>query len=359
MKRLLFIYLNPSSFVREDLAIFGEVAEVRAFRFVGDKRPGPAELASTFVRQAVWLLREIRRCDAVFGWFADYHMVLPVLAARLFRKPVIVAVGGFDAIALPSLGYGVFLSTWRAPLARLVLSRADVLLPVSPSLIHSSNAFSEWPHATEQGIRVFAPRSRAEVRVTPTGYDPERWPPGPSERSPIVTTVGMIDSDRTLRRKGVDLFFDAARRMPDTTFRVVGIPDPEDVRARYGTGRNVHLIPPVERDELVRHYHETSVYVQLSRAEGLPNVLCEAMMCGCIPVGSRAFGIPDGIGKAGYVVDTPDVDEIVRVVRLALKGDPARRVAARRHIIERFDRERRGQALRSLLDNVAPPAGGR
>ncbi len=339
----------PSSFVREDLDILGEVAEVRTFRFGGDQKPGPVALASQFIRQFVWLMREIPRCDAVYGWFADYHMVLPVIVARIFRKRVIVAVGGFDAIALPSLDYGVFLSTWRAPLARFVLSQADVLLPVSPSLVHSINTFSEWPNTTEHGIRVFAPASRADIRVTPTGYDPNRWPLGPAERRPVVSTVANVDSDRTLRRKGIDLFFEAARRMPDTEFRVVGVPHPERVRTQYDVSENVRLIRPVERDQLVEHYHETSVYVQLSRAEGLPNVLCEAMMCGCIPVGSRAFGIPDGIGDAGFVVDAPDLDAIVDAIRRALGAKPQMRSAARHHIIEHFDRDRRRRTLHDLM----------
>ena len=359
MSRLLFIYLHPSSFVREDLDILGRCAELRTFRFGADEKLGPLELAATFVRQLAWLAREVRACDAVYGWFADYHMVLPLLMARLFGKPVAVAVGGFDAIALPSLDYGVFLSGWRAPLARFVLSQADVLLPVSPSLVHSSNTFSEWPSTVEQGIRVFASDSRAEIRVTPTGYDPDRWPAGPAERSRVISTVGMIDSDRTLRRKGIDLFFEAARLMPDEEFRVVGVPNPDDVRERYSVTPNVHLIPPVKRDDLVAHYHETSVYVQLSRAEGLPNVLCEAMMCGCVPVGSRVFGIPDGIGDAGFVVDTPEPTVIVAAIRRALDEAPARREAARRHIAEHFSRARRHAALVQLVDDLTSrPTGG-
>ncbi len=343
----------PSSFVREDLDILGRRAELRIFRFGRDGKLGPTALAAMFVRQFAWLVREIRRCDAVYGWFADYHMVLPLLLARLFRKPVVVAVGGFDAIALPSLGYGVFLSAWRAPLARLVLTHADILLPVSPSLVHSTNTFSEWPSTVDQGIKVFAPDSRAEIRITPTGYDPGRWPIGPVQRARVVSTVGLIDSDRTLLRKGIDLFFEAARRLPDEDFRVVGVPDPDDVRSRYRVSANVRLIRPVDRDDLVSHYHQTSVYVQLSRAEGLPNVLCEAMMCGCVPVGSRVFGIPDGIGPAGYVVDTPEPDEIVRAIRQALDEAPSRREVARRHIAERFSRDRRRDALYTLLDDLA------
>ena len=352
MKRLLFVYLKPASFVREDLAILSEKADLRTFRFAEDVKPGPLRLAATFARQLVWLIRELRASDGVYGWFADYHMVLPVLAARVFRKPVVVAVGGFDAISLPVLGYGVFLSSWRAPLARFVLTQADVLLPVSPSLVHSTNTFSEWPETTEQGISVFAPASRAEIRVIPTGYDPERWPLGPAVRGHVVSTVGHFDSDRTLLRKGVDLFIKAAARMPETEFRIVGVPDPERVRKQYRTSSNVHLVPAVERDKLVRHYHDTSVYVQLSRAEGLPNVLCEAMMCGCIPVGSRAFGIPDGIGDAGFVVNAPDVDDVVEAIRLALSVGPERRAAARRHVIDHFDRERRRRSLHAIVDSL-------
>lgn len=353
MSRLLFIYLQPSSFVREDLEILGRKAELRTFGFGGARKPGPMALAARFARQFAWLVREIRACDGVYGWFADYHMVLPLLLARLFGKPVVVAVGGFDAIALPSLGYGVFLSSWRAPLARLVLTHADILLPVSPSLVRSTNTYSEWPSTVDQGIEVFIPESKAEIRVTPTGYDPDRWPPGPAARGRVVSTVGMIESDRTLRRKGIDLFFEAARRMPDEDFRVVGVPDPKVVRAKYDVSENVRLIPPVDRDDLVGHYHETSVYVQLSRAEGLPNVLCEAMMCGCVPVGSPVFGIPDGIGEAGFVVDAPDPDEIVAAIRRALDEAPSRREAARRHIVEHFSRDRRREALSTLVDELA------
>ena len=42
-------------------------------------------------------------------------MALPVLAALLFRKPVCVAVGGFDAVSLPRLGCGAVPSWLASP----------------------------------------------------------------------------------------------------------------------------------------------------------------------------------------------------------------------------------------------------
>lgn len=352
--RLLFVYLQPSSFVREDLQILGEEYELSTFRFGGDGKLGPVEFAATLIKQFYWLLRELPRADGVFGWFVDYHMLLPALIARLLGKPVIVSVGGFDAISLPSLEYGIVLSRWRWPLARIVMRLADLLIPVSPSLVYSKNRFSEWPDEVEQGILAFMPDLETEIHVIPTGYDPELWPLGPLERQTIVSTVGNIDSDRTLRRKGIDLFIEAARLMPDVQFRIIGVQHPREVIERYDPPENVALIEPVRREALVEYYHESSVYVQLSRAEGLPNVLCEAMMCGCIPVGSRAFGIPDGVGEAGFVVDEPDPSKIAAAVRRALASGPERRNAARRHIFDNFHLHYRRRELTRLLSARLP-----
>lgn len=354
--RLLFIYLRPSSFVQEDEHILRDDYELVHFHFGRGYRdaskPGLLAFAATLMRQIVWLLRELPRAAGVYGWFSDYHMVLPVMLSRLFRRPVAVAVGGFDAISLPTLDYGVVLSRWRWPLARFVIRNADLLLPVSPSLVYSRNRFSEWPRETEQGLRAFVPDARTDIHVVPTGYDPTLWEMGPLERDALVTTVGLIDSDQTLRRKGVDLLFETARVMPDVVFRVVGVSDPEAVSARYAPPDNVELVRPVNRAELVAYYQETAVYLQLSRAEGLPNVLCEAMLCGCIPVGSRVFGIPDGIGDVGFVVDEPDAGAVSQAVRTALAASPERREAARAHIQHEFHIDRRRKTLLTLVHRL-------
>ena len=56
----------------------------------------------------------------------------------------------------------------------------------------------------------------------------------------------------------------------------------------------------------LRKYFSTSqFYIQASRLEGLPNALCEAMLCECIPIGNSVFGIPSAIGNTGMLFEGP------------------------------------------------------
>lgn len=360
--RLLLTYLKPNSFVRDDIELLGERYDVRLFPFELHGVEGTAARARALRRLAAeqrrWLRAEAPGAAVILSWFADYHAVFPVRAGRAHGVPSAVILGGFDAIHIPELAYGVYGSRWRAPLARYVLRHTDLLLPVSASLIESKNRFTTWPEVRQQGVRAHVPRVTTPYAVVPTGYVPEAWPLGPAERGRLVLTVGLLESDRTLRRKGVDLLFEAARRMPDVRFRVVGVPEERqaEVRSQYRPPDNVDLLGLQPRERLPALYGEASVYLQLSRAEGMPNVICEAMLCGCIPVGSRVFGIPDAIGPAGELVEAPDPARIADAIEAAFERAPEGRQVARDHILQHFTREHRRLKLFSQLDALTKSA---
>ncbi|MEL6614309.1 MAG: glycosyl transferase family 1, partial [Bacteroidota bacterium] len=155
MRRLLVPFLAPTSFVRDDLALLGERYEVVPFEF--GTASGAGALARAVRRQRRWLAAEMPRADAVFGWFADYHLALPARAAQRRGVPLAVALGGFDAACLPELGYGVFYSRWRAPLAMRVLRSASLLVPVAGALVRSENTVGAAPPHTAQGVAAHVP----------------------------------------------------------------------------------------------------------------------------------------------------------------------------------------------------------
>ena len=103
-----------------------------------------------------------------------------------------------------------------------------------------------------------------------------------------------------------------------------------------------------EKNELLRHYQEAKVFMCLSLTGGMPNVLSEAMLCECVPVGYRASAIPNIIGKTGIVIDDVDLDIIKENINTALKMDGR---LARQRIIDLYPLELRKERLYKILNN--------
>ena len=348
--RLLFVYLKSTSFVEDDRALLAEQYDVRSFRFNSEEATSAAGLLHQGGQQLRWLLRELPEADLVFGWFADYHMALPALLARWFAVPVAVVLGGMDCNWLPEFEYGVWESRWRAPLVRWIVRRADLLPTVSSSLIESEEHYSKWPEGRRNGIRVHVPALQTPHPVVPLGFRPADWPMGPPDRPATVTTVALVDSWRTFKIKGLDLFLAAARRLPNVSFRIVGVSDAFSGRLRReeDVPENVAIRPPRPRNELRAIYQNTAVYAQLSRVEAFGLVVGEAMLSGCVPVVSAVGQLPELVGD-GELVHRPDPDEIAAALRRALERGAAARHAARARIVNHFSMEQRKNRLIPLL----------
>ncbi len=83
----------------------------------------------------------------------------------------------------------------------------------------------------------------------------------------------------------------------------------------------VHLLGHVDNMKLSELYNLADILILPSYSEGLPNVVIEAMKCGCIPlVSNLPSGIPDIIqhGYNGFVADIGSVsdfsDKIIEIV---------------------------------------------
>ncbi len=178
--------------------------------------------------------------------------------------------------------------------------------------------------------------------------DGRRAPP------PSIVCVAFADRARSVRLKGLDLLVAAARHLPDVPVRIIGVSG--EGRDALGTvPPNVRVEGPVAREALAAAYAEASVFALFSRSEGLPNVLCEAMLCGAVPVGSAVGGIPEAIGEAGFVVHRPEPERLAERLRHALAAADALRPAARARIERTYSAARRRAGLHAALDGLMAP----
>lgn len=178
-------------------------------------------------------------------------------------------------------------------------------------------------------------------------------------RARVVVSVANI-----LPWKGHHEFLEAAAlvrdRLPDVHFVVAGgYNDPrlyEALRAKrdlLGLGNCFHYIGEVR--PVAPLYQLASIFCLLSRTEGLPNVVLEAMAAGTPVVATRVGGTTELIahGKTGLLVEPASPkDAAARIIELLSSPHRANQIAdaARARIDKSFNMQRMIQRLEDIYD---------
>jgi glycosyltransferase involved in cell wall biosynthesis len=324
--KVLLVYSNLARFVRLDRDLLAEAHALSEYAQPG-VLPRPVEA-----------VRKVRRADVVVVWFASWHAWLPLLAARVLRRPSLLIVGGFDTAAMPEIGYGFQQGGVRRLLARSCMRLATRLLT------HSHYCREELQRTAGFDATVLHLGVPDSV-----GSLPER------ERDRVALTVSNV-ARIALERKGLRPFVEAGAYAPELEFVLVGrwVDDAADVLRARATA-NVRLAGRLSDEELDQLYRRAAVYVQASRHEGFGLSVAEAMLGGCIPVVTRAGSLPEVVGDTGVYIDAPDPAQIAAGVRRALELGERERAAARERILTRFPLEARREGLLEAVRRLRAP----
>lgn len=336
MASVLLIKPSESTFVHADEQFLDTYYTKKAFLC---NYKTPFSLFISQLKLFFWLCWHIWRCKTIFIWFADYHGFLPTLFARICRKKTMVVIGGYDVAAEKEYNYGVFLSKPRGFCARYTLTYATYVLPVSQALIKDLNHH--------------VPKRKGKVIHIPHGVNPEDWTlPLPSSAPPsAVLTIASVATLKRLQIKGLDVFMEVARLLPEVPFTIVGVKGEMYTYVCTHKSDNVTVFQSVPHKTLLQHYHAHKVYAQFSVREGFCITLAEAMLCGCIPVGTVRGSIPEVIGTAGYLVEERSATTLAKAIEQALSENRYTPQQCRQYIIDTYPESLRERLLHQVLQH--------
>ncbi|HYR88038.1 MAG TPA: glycosyltransferase family 4 protein [Terriglobia bacterium] len=246
------------------------------------------------------LPRVWRRLRAADYDLIDAHYIYPdglaaVMLGSLLKKPVVVSARGSDINLFPK---------YKAirPMVRHVLKRADAVIAVSRPL---------------KDIMVEIGCSPEKITVVPNGVDPVKFNRQPwaesrqklglKEDRPIVLSVGHLNEN-----KGFQILIEAAallrRLRPEVMLVIIGEGAyrgrlERQVR-RLGLENHVALVGARRSEELATWYSAADLFCLASEREGCPNVLLEAIACGCPVIATR-------VGGTVEIVESPSLGTLV------------------------------------------------
>ena len=260
-----------------------------------------------------WSYLRREKPDLVFS--AEDHLnTLVVLTAWAARSPVRIS-GSSRVTPFDTYSDKPFTKRWiLKKLSRLSFRRADVLSCVSRDMVgqYRETFGTAVPHIAIYNI-IDDPASRERMREPVT----EPWLK--EKILPVVIAAGAL-----AEWKGFgDLIAAFARACTPARLIILGEgPLRAELEAQVnalGIADRVKL--PGHTANTLAHFARSDVFVLSSRVEGLPNVLVEAMMCGCTPVSTDCPTGPREVldnGRFGTLVRVGDQAALAMAIDHAL-----------------------------------------
>lgn len=252
--------------------------------------------------------------DVVFS--AEDHLNTLVLIAAMIAGSKAKISGSSRVTPFDTYSSVPFSKRWvLKQFARAVMSRADALTCVSKEMVDQyRKVFDSPPHICVYNI-VDDKHSRSRMSETVE----HAW--FVDKEMPVLVAAG-----RLAPWKGFSDLIEAIALLIDkrqTRLLILGDgplrDELQELIDMRGLRDTVELVGYVENP--LKYFARSDVFVLSSLVEGMPNVLVEAMMCGCTPVSTNCPTGPNELlqnGKYGYLVPMRDPAAMAAAIEQAL-----------------------------------------
>lgn len=324
LKRILYIYNTYNTFVQVDKEILEKRYDVISV-YVKNR--------SLSLFTDMW--KYTRDVDLVVAWFASWHSFPGFVSAALRRKPRILITGGYDVAYEPEISYGLRLGGMPQLISDMVFRLTTQALPFSETSFHETLKNTPLTEDKTKLIRLGVPDNPIFEHVV--------------TKQPTVFTVSALNAT-SIVRKGIDIFVESAKHLPEVRFVVVGKGSDGSVdNLKEKASPNVEFTGFLSDEDLADLRCKAKVYVQVSKHEGFGLAVAEAMLAKCIPVVSERGSLPEVVGDEGIYTER-EPDAVAKAIEKALQMDESMGEYARQRILKKFPMEQRAEQLYAKID---------
>lgn len=244
--------------------------------------------------------------DLIHVFFGVPSGPLGYLAKKVFGVPYLIRMGGGDVPGFRPFQYKKLYKI-LTPFLNILWRNAEFLVANSEGLREMASAvFPDLP-----------------ICVIPNGVDTQRFTNG--HRRVPAPLVRILFVSRLIRRKGLQFLIKAIPQIVQHAqfpfvIKVVGDgPDKEEFLQQVKEHRveeHIRFYGYVDHADLPRYYLDADIFVLPSLAEGMPNVVLEAMGSGLPVVATRVAGSEELVQdeKNGFLVDSKDVEALAQAL---------------------------------------------
>lgn len=339
---IIYTYPVRTAFTDRDVEMIQTKFSIKTLQFTQN----PVALPFFFILQFFQLVFFLPKTTYYLCFFGGYHSVLPTFFGKIFKRKVFIQCGGTDAVNMPEINYGNFRKKWLRLATVYSFKNCTKILPVADSLIQSDYKYDPLI-SSKQGLKNLIPDLKTPIKTIHNGFDTDFWIDFGKERRPMtfITVAKGISNPVRARIKGIDMIELIAGRFPEATFTLVGDFD------YIPMAKNISTTGPKDKAGLKELFNSHRFYLQLSTSEGFPNALAEAMLCGCVPIGSAVGDIPLIIDDSGFILDQKNPDRLAKIIQEALNMDfEKKRSKSRNKILKDYPYSKRKKELLGLFN---------
>lgn len=270
-------------------------------------------------------------------------LILPVLALKLLRKKVLLMPGGIATREYSSVRRDSF-PKFSSLLTGLNFSLADNIILYSRTMIREAN-LAKYHHKIIIAHEHFVDFSKFSIKKTI------------DERLNVVGYIGRLSEEKGILNL-IDAMLLMLEKKTQIHFMICGDGSLADKVGKTiiddGLEAITKLTKWIPHDDVPRYLNELKLLILPSFAEGLPNILLEAMACGTPVLATPVGAIPDVIkdGETGFLLRSNDPAHVANlIIELISKPELLEKVSANAYkwVRENFSREKTLEVWRRML----------